>query len=269
MAALWHQRRGTSVAGRIGCAVEMCRRRDNQGAARARGAAARQRYIMSVTPAHRHIHKLIAFRRFSPPEVLNAVFSVLGLLSLYFLLEQTRGTFVQAQHLARSVESSAYQSITSELLELHKLHLEHPELRPYFRNGREIRPDDPNYSKAVVLAEFQLDFFDSFWVQSEQMPNILGHEGAAWKSWVTYMRDSFALSPIMCRHLDSIKVWYTPQFVAFAKASCLPGVISEVDETRANSHHRSVSFSQWKWWRNRWTSGASRRPAASRNTSPA
>jgi len=193
---------------------------DTTKAQRAREMPFRQRDIMSVTPAHRHIHKLIAFRRFSPYEVLNAVFSVLGLLSLYFLLEQTRGTFVQAQHLARSVESSAYQSITSELLELHKLHLEHPELRPYFRNGRDIGPDDPNYNRAIVLAEFQLDFFDSFWVQSEQMPNILGRQGAAWLSWVTYMRDSFALSPIMCRHLDGIKTWYTPEFVAFARASC-------------------------------------------------
>ena len=209
-------------------------------------------HIMSVTPAHRHIHKLISFRRLSPHEVLNVVFSVLGLLSLYFLLEQTRGTFVQAQHLARSVESGAYQSITSELLELHKLYLEHPELRPYFRDGRDIRPDDPNYEQALVLAEFQLDFFDSFWVQSEQMPNILGREGPDWLSWVTYMRDSFALSPIMCRHLDSIKAWYTPEFVAFAKASCPKGVISQVDETSANSHAPNSRF--WPDTRQRWRS---------------
>jgi hypothetical protein len=202
-----------------------------------------------VPPAHRHIHKLIAFRRFSPPEVLNAVFSVLGLLSLYFLLEQTRGTFVQAQHLARSVESSAYQSITSELLELHKLHLEHPELRPYFRGGRDIRPDNPNYERALMLAEFQLDFFDSFWVQSEQMPNILGREGAAWVSWVNYMKDSFALSPIMCRHLESIRTWYTPQFVAFGKASCPKGMISQGNETTPNGHEptRAPGQTSHRW----------------------
>jgi hypothetical protein len=181
-----------------------------------------------VTPVRRHIHHLVAFRRFSPYEVLNVAFSVLGLLSLYLLLEQTRGTFVQAQHLARTVESSAYQSITTELLELHKLHLEHPDLRPYFRSGRDMRPDDPNYDRALVLAEYQLDFFDSFWVQSEQMPHILDRQGPAWLSWINYMRDSFKLSPIMCRHLESVKTWYTPEFVAFAKASCPKGLISQV-----------------------------------------
>ena len=187
-----------------------------------------------VAPARRHIHKLIWFRRLSPYEVLNVVFSVLGLLSLYFLLEQTRGTFVQAQHLARSVENGAYQSITTELLELHKLYLEHPQLRPYFRGGRDIRPDDPNYEQALVLAEFQLDFFDSVWVQSEQMPRILDRKGPEWLSWLAYMKDSFALSPIMCRHLDTVKTWYTPEFVAFAKASCPKGLISQVNARRAN-----------------------------------
>jgi len=176
-----------------------------------------------VAPTHRHIHKFIWFRRLSPYEVLNVVFSVLGLLSLYFLLEQTRGTFVQAQHLARSVESGAYQSIANELLELHKLYLEHPGLRPYFRDGRDIRSDDPNYGQALVLAEYQLDFFDSVWVQSEQMPHILDRQGAQWLSWLAYMKDSFALSPIMCRHLDKSKTWYTPEFVAFGKACCPKG----------------------------------------------
>jgi hypothetical protein len=205
----------------------------------------------------KHIHKFIWFRRLSPYEVLNVVFSVLGLLSLYFLLEQTRGTFVQAQHLARSVESGAYQSIANELLELHKLYLEHPALRPYFRDGRDLGPDNPNYEQALVLAEYQLDFFDSVWVQSEQMPQILDRRGAQWLSWVAYMKDSFALSPIMCRHLDRNKTWYTPEFVAFARASCPKGLISQVGESGvgkdrnvrsadARSPQRSSSSSQWK-----------------------
>ena len=189
--------------------------------------------IAAREPVRRHIHKLIWFRRLSPYEVLNVTFSILGLLSLYFLLEQTRGTFVQAQHLARSVESGAYQSITNQLLELHKLYLEHPALRPYFRGGRDIRPDDPNYQQALVLAEYQLDFFDSVWVQSEQMPHILDPNGPAWLSWMAYMKDSFALSPITCRHLDTVKTWYTPQFVDFARAACPKGLISEIEGPRA------------------------------------
>jgi len=188
---------------------------------------------MSPRPAHPHIHKLIAFRRFSPYEALNVIFSVIGLVSLYLLLEQTRVANVQTLHVARSVESGAYQSIANELLELHKLYLEHPELRPYFRGGRDMRPGDPNYDKALVLAEYQLDFFDSFWVQSQQMPELLDHRGRAWASWMTYMRESFALSPIMCRHLDSIKTWYTPEFVEFARESCPKGSISDVNPERA------------------------------------
>ena len=207
-----------------------------------------------AAPVHRHIHRFIWFRRLSPYEVLNVIFSVLGLLSLYFLLEQTRGTFVQAQHLARSVESGAYQSITNELLELHKLYIEHPALRPYFRDGRDISPDNPNYEQALVLAEYQLDFFDSVWVQSEQMPHILDRTGAEWKSWVAYMRDSFALSPIMCRHLDRNKAWYTPEFVAFAKASCPKGLISEVSEPGAKSQAVSGVSGQisQRWHRHRY-----------------
>jgi hypothetical protein len=155
---------------------------------------------------------------------------VIGLVSLYFLLEQTRVANVQTQHVARSVESGAYQSIANELLELHKLYLEHPELRAYFRSGREMRPDDPNYEKALVLAEYQLDFFDSFWAQSQQMPTLLDRRGRAWSAWITYMQDSFALSPVMCWHLGTVKSWYTPDFVAFAKASCPKGTVSELSQ---------------------------------------
>jgi hypothetical protein len=181
---------------------------------------------MSRAPPRRHIHKLIAFRRFTPYEALSVILSVIGLVSLYLLLEQTEVAALQTQHLARSVESGAYQSVANELLELHKLYLEHPELRPYFRGGRDIRPDDPNYEKALVLAEYQLDFFDSFWAQSQHMPRLLDRRGRAWAAWIAYMKDSFSLSPIMCRHLDSIKTWYTPDFVEFARASCPKGTMS-------------------------------------------
>ena len=89
-----------------------------------------------------------------------------------------------------------------------------------------MSPDNPDYQKALVLAEYQLDFFDSFWVQSQQMPELLDHKGRAWMSWMTYMKASFALSPIMCRHLNSIRTWYTPEFVEFARDSCPKGLIS-------------------------------------------
>lgn len=164
------------------------------------------------------------------------VFTVIGLVSLYFLLEQTQVASVQTEHVARSVESGAYQSIANELLELHKLYLEHPELRQYFRGGREIRPDDPNYEKALVLAEYQLDFFDSFWAQSQQMPHLLDRRGRAWSAWISYMQDSFAMSPVMCRHLDSIKTWYTPEFVAFAVGACPKGTISGVTNSTVKPH---------------------------------
>jgi hypothetical protein len=193
-----------------------------------------------VAPAHRHTHKFIWFRRLSPYEVLNVVFSVLGLLSLYFLLEQTRGTFVQAQHLARSVESGAYQSITTELLELHKLHLEHPELRPYFRGGRDIRPDDPNYEQALVLAEYQ-------------------------KFLVRPVNDGVVIATLLgepaCRAKNRI--------LESEPSGSVRGEGKNAWNADARSSYRSVSSSQWKWWRNRCTIGASNRPATSRNTSPA
>jgi hypothetical protein len=58
------------------------------------------------------------------------------------------------------------------------------------------------------------------------MPMLLDRRGRAWSAWISYMRDSFAMSPVMCRHLDSIKTWYTPDFVAFAQASCPIGTIT-------------------------------------------
>jgi hypothetical protein len=56
---------------------------------------------MSRAPRHPHIHKLIAFRRFTPYEAISMIFTVIGLVSLYFLLEQTRVASEQTRHVAR------------------------------------------------------------------------------------------------------------------------------------------------------------------------
>jgi hypothetical protein len=94
-------------------------------------------------------------------ELIALIISFVGLVSLFVIYLQAREIATQTKQSATSLRSTAYKAITDQVLEVDKLFIEHAKLRPYFYSGREISEDNPDYSEAEAVAEYELDFFDS------------------------------------------------------------------------------------------------------------
>jgi hypothetical protein len=143
---------------------------------------------------------------------LSLFLSLIGLLSIGILVYQTRQS-------SRALESTAHQTIHGQALDVDKLFIENSSLRPYFDSGKELGERDPNRDKVLALADLQIDFFASFWRQTDNIP-ALQHDTAEWRAWKNYIQSTFAASPVMRKRLAGTKDWYTPDFVCFALATC-------------------------------------------------
>jgi hypothetical protein len=103
---------------------------------------------------------------------------------------------------------------------VNKIFFEHPDLQPYFFSGKEISEGDKNYDKVAALAGMRLDFVGTVYDQSLYIPAFKDENNPAWQAWRRYIKDIFAKSPIMCKHLESATQWYTTEFVDFARTGC-------------------------------------------------
>jgi hypothetical protein len=159
---------------------------------------------------------------------------ILVIISLCFLSQQTsaqvEGVKAQVEGVRSQVNglrSSAYAVVMDKQIEIHKIFLEKPSLRPYFE-GKKIQKSDIEYAQVQALADYHLDFFDFFWAQEE---NFLysDKDGDAWRGWKTYIGQSFDRSPILCERIKEVKSWYENSFIEFIDQS-----IESVNNTKSN-----------------------------------
>lgn len=146
-------------------------------------------------------------------ELATLLLSLIGLGSLFFIARQVHMAGEQAQAAKIQTQALTTQSVMSQLLQLDSLFIEHPEVRPYFYYGKEINKGDEHYDRALAVAEFQLDFFDSYLTQSQYL--TLGDEER--QNWEKYITDSFSTSPIMCARLKDAPGWYGAKLEKLAK----------------------------------------------------
>jgi hypothetical protein len=148
----------------------------------------------------------------TPYEVVTLLLSISGLVSLFFIAQQVRTASEQARTAKIQTQALTTQSVMNQLLQLDNLFINNPELRPYFYYGKEISEGDKNYDKALAVAEFQLDFFDSYLTQSEYL-TLRAEER---QNWEKYIVDSFSNSPIMCMRLKDAPGWYSAKLEGLA-----------------------------------------------------
>jgi hypothetical protein len=159
--------------------------------------------------------RLLSFMKSFAPyaPVAEVLIGCIGLITIGILIWQTK---VQTEALQLEATSAIYSGI----LDLDKIFLEKPELRPYFYEGVVIEPTAVNYDKVLSIAEYKLDLFDLFWQHSDHLRER--QDWVAWKNWIS---ESFAKSPIMCTHLNTIQDMYGEGIVNFAVDNCPSGII--------------------------------------------
>jgi hypothetical protein len=150
-------------------------------------------------------------------ELIHLILSVFGLISLIIIYAQTRAIATQTEHSAASLRSTAYKAITDQEMEIDKLFIEHPKLRPYFYSGQKINEDNPDFAQAEAIAEYELDFFDS---AQHQLEYIAVTKDIDMAEWNAYFDDSFRNSPILCARLNKIRTWYRSGFAQREQEVC-------------------------------------------------
>jgi hypothetical protein len=126
---------------------------------------------------------------------------ILTTLSLFYVGRQTK-------MLTNSSKAQTWQGLMQPGNEILKIFVEHPELRPYFYEGKVIKRDDEEYSQVMTVSEMFLDFIDSF--HDDYVYDLPGMDanGETRHFWEQYFKDLFASSPALRDFLSEKQKWY-------------------------------------------------------------
>lgn len=154
-------------------------------------------------------------------EKLSLVTSLIGSLSLVFIYYQILQTSTSLEASAKANIGDAYANIGAFTLDLDKIFIENPELRPYFYHGWEITETDTKYHAVMAVAEMQLDFFDATLTQLQIRPEEDAAEMEAEKAlWDKYFVKSFSSSRALCKRYADDEDWYRENLKQYASAPC-------------------------------------------------
>ena len=160
--------------------------------------------------------------RFDPMHISDLIKLIVSLASfvtvcvtLFFLVLQNRTIVLQTKFNLQSVESSVFNTMTSQSLASDEIFLRYPELRPYFYYGKALVENDPMADKVKSAAEYYLDYFESMTTQLKKYPNLWRFERNAWEANII---DMFAWSPVLCHYLEINPEWYDAELIELKKA---------------------------------------------------
>jgi hypothetical protein len=109
----------------------------------------------------------------------------------------------QAKEVRESIDTSTYNTITNQLLDINKIFVEHPEVQKYINEKVHVKKGDLDHDRAFAVGILQLNFFDNY-IALEQHLVSANYDLAAWRK---YIANTFSTSPIMCEIITERRVW--------------------------------------------------------------
>jgi len=99
--------------------------------------------------------------------------------------------WIQIRDAKRGIKSSTYQNVAQGMIDIDKIFIEKPELKPYFYSKKASAQGELIYPRLLSAAEMFLDFFDNVYHQKSCMP-IETFDG-----YTAFMRDIYKCSPVL------------------------------------------------------------------------
>lgn len=140
------------------------------------------------------------------PTLLAAIVGIIGVI----LGALIGGIFVQ-RATKRQIEVMLLQSrgdvnerLYNQSLSIMKFFAEHPELRPYFYDNKDLMQaaNELEKSKVLTAAEMVGGFMELVALQVEEQPNDIQQR------WKAYIADAYNSSPALREHLATCTSWY-------------------------------------------------------------
>jgi len=97
---------------------------------------------------------------------IGLVISALGFTAVIFSIRTAQE---QMSYAAAQTRLLTRDRSVSNVLTLHRVFLDHPELRPYFFEGKDLEESDPLYPKVETVADMHLD---RLWLQPGLPPRL-------------------------------------------------------------------------------------------------
>lgn len=147
-------------------------------------------------------------------DILSIVAIVVALLSTAYIYRLSQ----------RAHRVSTYYGVIGLFRDLTRIFIEHPELRPYFYDGKPVDVDDKlRHYKIQAAAEAVLDSFEWIWRRRIEL-NTKGEDG-----WRAYIVETFSSSPALQQHYARFSSWYPgiTQLIADHSITLMGGVAAE------------------------------------------
>ena len=137
---------------------------------------------------------------------LSAIGLVISALGFTAVLVSIRTAREQMSHMSAQTKILTRDRSVSNVLTLHRLFLDHPELRPYFFEGKDLEESDPLYPRVETVADMHLDVFAYNLDYRLAFPD----DYRSPEAYMSYVRSRLALSPVMRRRLEKKAEWFSP-----------------------------------------------------------
>jgi hypothetical protein len=139
--------------------------------------------------------------------ILSAIGLVISALGFTAVIVSVRTAQAQMSYAAAQTRILTRDRSLSNVLELHRVFLNHPELRPYFFEGKDLEESDPLYPKVEAVADMHLDAF----AYNLDYRLVFPDDWRRPERYIAYIRSRLALSPFMRRRLEQKADWFSPR----------------------------------------------------------
>jgi len=114
-----------------------------------------------------------------------------------------------------AVAVQAWQYLGQPGTAILKVFVDHPDLRPYFYDGKTSDSNDPNYGIVMTVAEMYLDYFDSFTDPFVRSLDGMEEGGKNWVLWERWFREMMESSPMLYALAEEMKDEYAMDFTKY------------------------------------------------------
>ena len=131
------------------------------------------------------------------------------LVSVVLLGLQVREMTKQSSHGVQATLASVYQAMNDNMLQINRLFVDRPSLRPYFYAGRELGGESSEERERVeATAELFVNFIDNVLTQMPLLPSNLA------QPWRTYFASVTTSSPVLRESWKAHREWYSEEMRA-------------------------------------------------------
>jgi hypothetical protein len=136
---------------------------------------------------------------------INILELLVTIFGFWLVISQLRLVRKEADAVIQSMEFTNESELYDQNADVRKIFLEHPDLRPFFFEGRKIPSTHEKFAIAVTIAELFLNYLEQLTSKSKNLP-----VSQAWHE--EFLKNIFESSPLMREILDQRPERYAPDF---------------------------------------------------------